>query len=71
MRKGLVKLASRNDMISNFNISFKSPRNNSIKPFQFYLIVLSLHIAFSLGSGNEKPTTTTSRQQEFEHHMLS
>ena len=42
------------DLISNFNISFKSPRNNSIKPFQFYLIVLSLHIAFSLGSGNEK-----------------
>ena len=36
-------------MISNFrNISFKSPRNNSVKIFQLYLLVLSLHLAFLL-----------------------
>ena len=36
-------------MISNFSsIRFKSPRNNSIEPFQFYLLVLSRHLAFFL-----------------------
>ena len=50
-------------------ISYKSPRNNSIKPFQFCLRVLSLLLASSFFLGlviQKSATTATSKQQEIE-----
>ena len=54
------------------NIRFRSLRNNLIKPFQLYLLVLSLHLAFSwLGKIKKDSTTATPRQQKFEIMCLS
>ena len=57
-------------LVSKFKqISYKSPRNNSIKPFQFCLRVLSLLLAsgFFLGLAIQKSATTaTSKQQGIE-----
>ena len=57
-------------LVSKFkHIGYKSPKNNSIKPFQFCLRVLSLLLAsgFFLGLAIQKSaTTTTSKQQGIE-----
>ena len=57
-------------LVSKFkHIGYKSPKNNSIKPFQFCLRVLSLLLAsgFFLGLAIQKSATTaTSKQQGIE-----
>ena len=57
-------------LVSKFKqISYKSPRNNSIKPFQFSLRVLSPLLASSFFLGlviQKSATTATSKQQEIE-----
>ena len=57
-------------LVSKFKqISYKLPKNNSIKPFQFCLRVLSLLLASSFFLGlviQESATTVTSKQQEIE-----
>ena len=55
------------------HISYKSPRDNSIKPFQFCLRVLRLLIASSFFLGlviQKSATTATSKQQEIEMMCL-
>ena len=57
-------------LVSKFkHISYKSPKNNSIKPFQFLLRVLSLLLASSFFLGlviQKSATIATSKQQEIE-----
>ena len=57
-------------LVSKFkHISYKSPKNNSIKPFQFLLRVLSLLLASSFFPGlviQKSATIATSEQQEIE-----
>ena len=62
-------------LVSKFKqISYKSPKNNSIKPFQFSLRVLSLLLASSFFLGlvmQKSATTATSKQQEIEMVCLA
>ena len=57
-------------LVSKFkHISYKSPKNNSIKPFQFLLRVLSLLLASSFFLGlviQKSATIATWKQQEIE-----
>ena len=57
-------------LVSKFkHISYKSPKNNSTKPFQFLLLVLSLLLASSFFLGliiQKSATIATSKQQEIE-----